>query len=143
MLLPRLRLRADLDLAFMAPEATTGNAARQFPFVKLEEVADGVLLGDYFYVGRAAKVQQRVPLVRTTEIIGVVEKPRRLYVLTDQLPQWMGTPVFNPEGRVLGITLQHFANGQRSGLIVLPAEDIAEMAKQASAAQAATAKSGE
>lgn len=127
---------ADLDLAFMAPDATPENGARQFPFVKLEDVADGVLLGDYFYVGRAAKIQQRVPLVRTTEIIGVVEKPRRFYVLTDQLLQWMGTPVFNPEGRVLGITLQHFANGQRSGLVVLPAEDIAEMAKQAAAAQA-------
>ena len=133
---------ADLDLAFMAPEATPENGARQFPFVKLEEVAEGSLLGNYFYVGRAAKIQQRVPLVRTTEIIGVVEKPRRFYLLTDQLLQWMGTPVFNAEGRVLGITLQHFANGQRSGLVVLPAEDIAEMAKQAAAAQASTTKSG-
>ena len=53
----------------------------------------------------------------------------------------MGTPVFNSAGRVLGITLQHFANGQRSGLIVLPADDIAEMAKQAAAAQSA-AKTG-
>ena len=133
---------ADLDLAFMAPEATPENAGREFPYVKLDELTDGSLLGDYFYVGRAAKVQQRVPLVRATEIIGVVEKPRRLYLLTDQLPQWMGTPVFNPQGRVLGITLQHFANGQRSGLVVLPAADIAEMAKQAAAAQAVPAKSG-
>ena len=133
---------ADLDLAFMAPEATPENAGRDFPFVKLEEVADGALLGDYFYVGRAAKIQQRVPLVRATEIIGVVEKPRRFYLMTDQLSQWMGTPVFNPQGRVLGITLQHFANGRRSGLVVLPAEDIAEMAKQAAAAQAAPAKNG-
>jgi S1-C subfamily serine protease len=125
---------ADLDLAFMAPEATPENAARKFP--------DGALLGDFFYVGRAAKIQQRVPLVRTTEIIGVVEKPRRLYLLTEQAAQWMGTPVFNAAGRVLGITLQHFANGQRSGLIVLPAEDISEMAKQAAIAQAAVKSGG-
>jgi S1-C subfamily serine protease len=133
---------ADLDLAFMAPEASVENAGRQFPFVKLDEVAEGALLADYFYVGRAAKIQQRVPLVRATEIVGIVEKPRRFYLLTDQLAQWLGTPVFNLEGRVLGVTLQHFANGQRSGLIVLPAEDIAEMAKQAAAAQATTAKPG-
>jgi hypothetical protein len=132
---------ADLDLAFMAPEATAENAQRQFAYVKLDEAAEGLLLGDYFYFGRASKIQQRVPLVRATEIVGIVEKPRRFYLLTEQMPQWMGTPVFNPEGRVLGITLQHFANGQRSGLVVLPAEDIAEMAKQAAAAQA-TAKSG-
>ncbi|MGH7944985.1 MAG: S1 family peptidase [Opitutaceae bacterium] len=133
---------ADLDLAFMAPEATPENSARKFPYVKLDEFTDGALLGDFFYVGRAAKVQQRVPLVRTTEIIGVVEKPRRLYLLTEQAAQWMGTPVFNAEGRVLGITLQHFANGQRSGLVVLPAEDIAEMAKQAAAAQTAVKSGG-
>ena len=132
----------DLDLAFMAPEPTPENAARQFPYVKLEEVAEGAVLGDYFYVGRAAKIQQRVPLVRATEIIGVVEKPRKFYLMTDQFAQWMGTPVLNPEGRVLGITLQHFANGQRSGLIVLPADDIAEMAKQAAASQTAPAKTG-
>jgi hypothetical protein len=133
---------ADLDLAFMAPEATPENAAREFPYVKLEERVEGAVLGNYFYVGRAAKIQQRVPLVRATEIIGVVEKPRRFYLMTDQFPQWVGSPVLNPEGRVLGITLQHFANGQRSGLIVLPADDIAEMAKQAVAAQAATPKTG-
>lgn len=133
---------ADLDLAFMAPEATPENAGRQFPYVKLDEAAEGAVLSDYFYVGRAAKIQQRVPLVRATEIIGVVEKPRRFYLMTDQFSQWMGTPVFNAEGRVLGITLQHFANGQRSGLIVLPAEDIAEMARQATTAQATPAKAG-
>ena len=132
---------ADLDLAFMAPEASAENAGRTFPYVKLEESVQGNILGDYYYVGRAAKIQQRVPLVRLTEIIGVMEKPRRIYLMTDQLAQWMGTPVFNAQGRVLGITLQHFANGQRSGLIVLPAEDIAEMAKQAATAQA-TPKAG-
>jgi S1-C subfamily serine protease len=133
---------ADLDLAFMAPDATPDNTALQFPYVKLDEKAEGEVLGDYFYVGRAPKILQRVPLVRATEIIGVVEKPRRFYLMTDQFTQWMGTPVFNPEGRVLGITLQHFANGQRSGLMVLPAEDIAEMAKQAAAAQVAPARTG-
>jgi S1-C subfamily serine protease len=132
---------ADLDLAFMAPE-TTAEGGQPFPYVKLEEVTEGTLLSDYFYVGRAAKIQQRVPLVRTTEIIGIVERPRRLYLMTEQVAQWMGTPVFNADGRVLGITLQHFANGQRSGLIVLPAEDIAEMAKQASAAQSAVKSGG-
>ena len=59
----------------------------------------------------------------------------RVYLLTDQS---MGAPVFSPQGKALGITLQHFANG-RSTAIVLPAADIAEMAKQAAAAQAAPA----
>ena len=124
---------ADLDLAFMAPEPSAENAPREFPFVKLEEATDGAVLGTYFYVGRAPKTLQRVPLVRATEIVGIVLKPRRMYLLADQAA---GTPIFNAQGRVLGITLQHYASGQRSGYVVLPAEDIAEMAKQAAAAQA-------
>jgi hypothetical protein len=57
-----------------------------------------------------------------------VEKPRRFYLMTDQA---LGAPMLDLQGRVLGITLQHFANGRRTGLVVLPAADIAEMAKQA------------
>ena len=121
---------ADLDLAFMAPE--TGEAAREYPHVKLEEAAEGVVLGNYFYIARAPKSLQRVPLVRLSEITGIVEKPRRFFLVTDQS---VGTPLFDPEGRVLGISLQNFANGARS-VIVMPSADIAEMAKQAAAAQA-------
>jgi hypothetical protein len=127
---------ADLDLAFMAPEPSAENANRQFPHVKLEEAATGGMLRNVFLIGRAPKTLQRVPLVRSTEVIGVLEKPRKFYLTPEQGPQWMGTPVFDAQGKALGVTLQHFANGQRSGLVVLPAEDIAEMAKQAAAAQA-------
>jgi S1-C subfamily serine protease len=121
---------ADLDLAFMAPE--TDEPGRTFPHVKLEEAAEGRALDTFFYVARASKTLQRAPLVRRSEVMGLVEKPRRFYLLTEQTP---GTPVFDPAGKVLGITLQHFANGRRTGLVVLPAADIAEMAKQAAAVQ--------
>lgn len=126
---------ADLDLAFMAPE--TSDAAKPYPHVNLGETTEGAVLNSYFYVARAPKTLQRVPMVRQTEIMGVVEKPRRFYLLTDQSP---GTPIFDAQGRVLGITVQHFANGSRSGYVVLPAADIAEMAKQAMAAQAKSAE---
>lgn len=122
---------ADLDLAFMAPE--TSDPARQFPHVKLEEATDGVVLGSHYYVARAAKALQRVPMVRHTEIMGIVEKPRRLYLLTDTSA---GTPVFDARGKLLGLTVQHFANGARTGNVVLPAADVADMAKQAAEAQA-------
>lgn len=125
---------ADLDLAFMAPE--TAEPGREFSHVKLEQSAEGALLNAYYFVARAPKTLQRVPLVRRTEIMGIVEKPRRLFLLTDQVP---GTPVFDPQGKVLGVTLQHFANGRRTGFVVLPAADIAEMAAQAATAQSKAA----
>ena len=126
---------ADLDLAFMAPEES--EPQREFAHVKLEDAAEGVVLGNYFFVARASKSLQRAPLVRASEVLGIVDKPRRFYLLTEQS---VGTPMFDLEGRVLGISLQHFANGRPSGTVVLPAADIAEMAVQAVAAMRVPAK---
>lgn len=121
---------ADLDLAFIAPEAKD---AKDYPFVSLDEVTEGAPLDRFFYVARAPKNLQRVPLIRATAVTGVVERPRRFYLMTEVSP---GTPVLDAAGKVLGITLQNFANGRRSGYVVLPSADIAEMAKQAVAAAA-------
>lgn len=122
---------ADLDLAFMAPE--TPDPAREYPHVKLEDSVEGALLDDFYFIARAPKTLQRVPLVRKIQVMGVVERPRRFYLMSEQAP---GSPVFDPQGRVLGVTLQYFANGGRAGFVVLPAADIAEMAKQAAATMA-------
>lgn len=123
---------ADLDLAFMAPEGGAEEAKREFPYVNLAETVEGELLSSFFFVTRAPKVLQRVPIVRATAVAGIVEKPRRFYLMNEQA---LGSPMLDGQGRVLGITVQHFAGGRR--MIVLPAADIAEMAKQAAAAQAA------
>jgi hypothetical protein len=104
--------------------------------VNLSEPATGTVLADYFLVSRQSKALQRTAIVRVTEITGIVEKPRRFFLMTDQS---LATPVLDPQGKVLGISLQHFANGRPTGLVVMPSEDIADMAKQAAAAQA-TAK---
>ena len=126
----RIVLRdADLDLAFMAPEVDA--PAREFAHVKLEESAEGALLSEYFFVSRAPKSLQRVPLIRQSKIMGIVEKPRRFYLTTENS---VGTPLFGADGRVLGLSLFHLANNRRS-VVVVPAPDIAEMAKQAAAVQ--------
>lgn len=124
---------ADLDLAFMAPDVAADGEKPNFPsFVKLDDTTDGALLGSFFYIARASKALQRVPLIRVSEVRGIVEKPRRFYLMTEIL---LGTPTFNGKGQLLGITLQNFANG-RPSMVVLPAADIAEIAKQAAAIQA-------
>jgi S1-C subfamily serine protease len=123
---------ADLDLAFIAPE--TPEPDRVYPHINLAEGATGVLLGNYYSVSRHTKAMQRTPVVRRTEIMAIVEKPRRIFLLTDQS---LATPVFDPEGKVLGISLQYFANSRPSGYVVMPAGDIADMAKQAAEKNAA------
>jgi hypothetical protein len=60
----------------------------------------------------------------------VVEKPRTFYFLTGGNP---GAPVFDTRGRLLGIVLRlkNEADPANAPLIVLPANDIREVAKQA------------
>jgi S1-C subfamily serine protease len=121
---------ADLDLAFIAPLVDAAVPATVFPFVKLEDAVSSELLGSFYSIARASKNLQRTPVVKLSTVAGIVEKPRRLYLLTDQA---IGAPIFDAAGHVLGVTVQHLANGRPSGAVVLPAADIAEVAKQAAA----------
>lgn len=119
---------ADLDLAFMAPENATAEAGpRTFTHVDLAAATEGDVMDEFYFVSRASKALQRVPLVQQSVVRGLVEKPRRLYLMTYLA---LGTPMFDAQGRVLGLGLQHFANGRRSGLVVLPSADVAEIARQ-------------
>jgi len=127
---------ADLDLAFIAPEAADGGG-EVFAHVDLEAQTEAAILDKFYSVTRAPKALQRVPIVTETAVTGIVEKPRRIYLMRDVS---LGSPVFDGAGKLLGLTLQHFAGGRRVGIVVLPAEDVAEVAKQAQAARASGAQ---
>lgn len=122
----------DLDLAFIAPDAEASGPKRVFSPVNLDDAIEGVQLNTYISVSRAPKGLQRVPLVRLPLINGIVEKPRRLYLLSEQQ---LGCPVFDQQGHVLGISVQNLNGGRSNGLVVIPAADVAEIAKQAAIAK--------
>ncbi len=113
----------DLDLAFIAPEPA--GPERAFAFADLSTPAAVELLGTYFDLARAGKHLQRTPAIRPVEVIGTVEKPRQLVLLSAYSP---GCPVFDATGRLLGISVRHIAEGRDTGLILLPAASIAEIA---------------
>lgn len=121
---------ADLDLAFIAPESDASADKHEYTPIKLTDAAEGTVLSTYFIVSRTSKALQRVPVVRPTLIIGMLEKPRRLYLASDQI---LGCPVFDLQNRVLGVCLHHLSNGRSNGVIILPAADLADIAQQAAA----------
>jgi hypothetical protein len=45
----------------------------------------------------------------------------------------VGCPVFDIQGRVLGIGLRYVVNGLSKGTVVVPAADVAEVASQMTA----------
>ncbi len=120
----------DLNLVFVAPVGDSAAAKRTFPFISLDKSTTGEVLGNYYFVTRASKSLQRVPIIRTATIVGIVDKPRRLYLMSDQAP---GVPVFDPAGLVLGISIQYLENRRPGSHVVLTAADIAELATQAAA----------
>jgi len=124
----------DLDLAFVAPTLEGAAATKPFAYVNLDDAAPAQVLADYFYVTRASKALQRVPLVNAVEFQGIDPKPRLIYIVGGAAP---GCPVFNPQGKILGIGLFQINNGRPTPPpIVMPAADVADEAKQAAAAAA-------
>ncbi len=113
----------DLDVAFIAPEPAVNG--REFAHADLAAPARAELLGTYFDLARAPKHLQRTPAIRVVEAIGLVEKPRQLVLLSAYSP---GCPVFDAEGRLLGVSVRHIVEGRESGLILLPTASIAELA---------------
>jgi Trypsin-like peptidase domain len=116
---------AERDLAFLAPVSPP---ARPFTYVNLADApAAAVVLADYFELSRMPEGLLRAPVVRPCAVIGIVERPRRMFLVsTDGL----GCPIFDPQGHVLGISLLFLTDGVPSGKVVIPAGDIADSASQ-------------
>jgi hypothetical protein len=122
----------DLNLIFIAPVVDPAAPARKFTNVRLDKPATAEVLGNYYLISRGPKSLQRVPIVRMTTVLGIVEKPRMMFLLSEQA---LGIPIFDSSGLVLGIATQYLENGRPSSPIVLSAADVAELAAQAAAAK--------
>ena len=114
----------DLDLAFVAPDADAIKG-REFTFADLDDPATPEVLGTYYDLARAPKNQQRVPAISLVTIAGIIEKPRQFLLMSDYSP---GCPVFDAEGRLLGVSLRYIEAGRSTGFVLLPADSIAEIA---------------
>jgi hypothetical protein len=121
----------DLNLVFIAPLPDATAKPRTFPYVSLDKSTTGEILGNYYFVNRAPKSLQRVPIIRLTNVIAIVEKPRRMYLLSEST---VGVTVYDASGLVLGLIAPYLENGRPSGrAVVLAASDVADLATQAAA----------
>jgi hypothetical protein len=123
----------DHDLALLIP---TGAAAsnRPFIFVDLNQATlSASVLGNYYQLSRTGEEFQRALMVRPSTVLGIIERPRRLFLVsTDIFPDGLGCPVFDPEGRVLGISLHYMEKGLPKDAVVVPASELASLIAQAS-----------
>ncbi len=124
----------DQDLMLLAPDHAAGAGNRVFTFVDLNSVVDSAsVLRTYFHLSRAGDAFKRVPLIRETTVVGIIERPHRLFLVsTDAILDTLGCPIFDPQGRVLGICLNDLDNGVNLGKVVVPASDLAAIIDKAS-----------
>ncbi|MES2923195.1 MAG: serine protease [Verrucomicrobiota bacterium] len=122
----------DLDLAFVRPEKP---ADVKLTPVDTANSAPMTLLEDVIILGRLGKDLNREAVVMTNEVISVVTKPRTFAKVGTQT---LGMPVFNKDGKFLGIGINRFSpkgdsdsQGPVPSNVVLPAADLLESAAQA------------
>jgi hypothetical protein len=126
-------------LAFVMPEKPLKD---KLPAVKLDKAPDAKALDDVICLGRLGQSLDRQPTVALAKLSAVVRKPRTFYTSIGFGSP--GIPVFCADGKLLGIHLlrQGTTLGDGAGLlslaasggiatVVLPAEDVDEIAKQA------------
>ena len=125
---------AEHDLALFGPEVGAADG-RIFTFVDLTQAAESAsVLGNYYHLSRANEAFQHVGLIRASTVIGIIERPRRLLLVsTDMFPETLGCPVFDQEGRVLGISLNKMEKGHPAGVVVVPAGDLDRIIREGTA----------
>ncbi len=131
----------DLNLAFIRPIAPP---AKPFVAVNLADAGQPALLDQVVVFGRLGRVGGWAPSAALRDIGGIVLKPRTFFVLAGD-SAGIGTPAFLPNGKIVGIlTVRQVANDRPSAFagmsgteglgllsVILPAEDVLEIAKQA------------
>jgi len=122
----------DLDLAFIRPEKP--ESVKLIPVDTADSAKFGAM-DDVIVLGRLGKDLNREPVTLTGEIVAILTKPRTFARISSQS---LGMPVFNGDGKFLGIGINRFpAKGDNDGSsnapanVVLPVADLLESASQA------------
>lgn len=133
----------DLDLAFLRP---TRPLDKPLVAVDLSASAKPKLLEQVLVLTRLGRVGGWASGAALHDVSAIIEKPRTFYVLGGG-DSGVGTPAFDTSGRIIGLlTLRQIDAGRASmssmfgssdafGMlgVILPAEDVLEIAKQAPA----------
>jgi hypothetical protein len=131
----------DLDLAFLRP---TTAPDKPLVAVNLTESSRPAMLDEVLVLSRLGRVGGWTTLASLHSIGAIIEKPRTFFVLGGA-PSGMGTPAFLSSGRIVGLLTVRQVDAGRSGMlammggteglgllpVILPAEDVMDIAKQA------------
>ena len=114
----------DLDLAFVKPKEEKKGMAH----VKLAADTKPELLDSVTGIMRLDMEANRTTIIKTGQIGGIIEKPRKYYQGPSMNP---GLPAFDSDGRCIGLFLRRMGtSGPTGSPAILPAEEILTAVKQ-------------
>jgi hypothetical protein len=141
----------DLDLVFIRPSE---KPAKPLVAVDLSKDAKPAMFDELVILGRLGAIGGRAPSASIYRVEAIVRKPRS-YWMVDQnaVSGRLGSPAFTLDGKVAGILLLRAMDTQEGGTgplemvfggiarlglypVILPAEEVASVAKQAAEKQA-------
>ena len=120
----------DRNLAFVRPLQKPKKPLTPISFAK----KSGARIGDAIYIlSRLGKTGGRQASVTSERIVSVIQKPRLMYVIMPNMYSAMGNVVFNEQGQALGLLTMRIGlkTGDSALPVVVPTQDIMEIARQA------------
>jgi len=130
----------DLNLMFIRPLSKLANPA---PYVKLDQNGQAKLLDTVVIATRLGKSLNRATGIFNMNIMSILEKPRKRFVLDRAVNNAPGNPVFNLQGQPLGVATYKLSTismesrgdsdimgGSRS-IVVVPCDEVMKVARQA------------
>ncbi|MGA4577640.1 trypsin-like peptidase domain-containing protein [Limisphaera sp. VF-2] len=130
----------DLDLVFIRPKAPP---ARPMPHVDLDQAGTAEVLEPVITITRLGRAGGRAHAASYERISAVVQRPRLFYVPDDTITTTtLGSPAFLLDGRVLGLCVMRSVPGASGGssllgmhadrttAVILPAAEVAKVARQ-------------
>jgi len=124
----------DLDLAFVRP---TAKPEKPFSCVSLDNVASASLLDPVVVIGQLGAVAQRTHVAFMDRVEGLVEKPRKFYILGEhRARQVVCSPVFTLDSKFVGIGVMRTVKTETNSMgdnvlvVVVPGDQIKELVGQ-------------
>ena len=120
----------DLDLAYVLPIKERKEEYKDVEFSKgpnSVEENEPLILDEVVSIGKLRQTLYRQSTLRRGWVNAVIEKPRKYFVIENTSP---GTPVFDRNGKWLGVVVYKMVGGRPSEIVTLPASDVLEIAEQ-------------
>lgn len=120
-----------LDLSFIRID--TGSKEAEGVAIKAVDLSDRAtpeISDEVITLARTSEVLSRVPSVAIGQVTSIVKRPRTFIRVSGGV---LGCPAFTVDGKVVGVSVRRTMKNKGSANVLLPAEDVLEIAEQARA----------